>query len=410
MKRLLLISFLFVSVFSAKAQTGNHKNCATMERIPVQFRAERIAAMETKVAKWITDYRQSPAYKTEQNFVIPVVFHVLYKKAEENISDEQIQSQIDVLNADFAGLNEDSTRVPIEFKPLFAKSTIQFCLAKTDPNGQPTNGITRKQTEITEFPAFSDLVAKPDSGGATPWDSNKYLNIYSCNIGGGLYGFASFPDSAGRPSDGVVCKYNAIGLNGSAVPPSNKGRTATHEVGHYLSLLHVWGDAVCGNDNIDDTPTQEQANFGCPLFPHVTCNNGPNGDMFVNYMDYSDDLCLTMFTPKQVERMTAALTGPRASLLSSEGCQLVGLSEKMDARWTANIYPNPTADGKFTLALDKITEKYSVTVTDLVGQTILKRENVKEPRLTLEIDRAAGVYFVKIQTETFSQTKRIFVR
>ncbi len=160
-----------------------------------------------------------------------------------------------------------------------------------------------------------------ESGGKDAWPRDSYLNVWVCNYPS-LLGFASFP---GEPAeiDGVVINYTAFGDTGTASPPFNKGRTATHEIGHWLNLRHIWGDdqtrpdTCSGTDLVDDTPNQAVDNFGTPTFPHITCNNGPDGDMFMNYMDYVDDVAMFMFTTGQVARMRAALDGPRASIKSS---------------------------------------------------------------------------------------------
>ena len=157
------------------------------------------------------------------------------------------------------------------------------------------------------------------SGGVDAWNTSDYLNIWVCNMSGGILGFAQFPGGSAA-TDGVVVDYEYFGSIGSATYPYNLGRTLTHEVGHWLNLRHIWGDSYCGDDLVDDTPTQETSNGGCQTFPHVTCNNGPNGDMFMNYMDYSYDACLTMFTTGQKNRMIAALTTLRSSLLDSDAC------------------------------------------------------------------------------------------
>ena len=163
---------------------------------------------------------------------------------------------------------------------------------------------------------------RSSTGGDDAWDASQYLNIWCCNLGGGLLGYAQFPGGAAA-TDGVVFLYSSIGsvAQPGTYSPYNLGRTATHEVGHWLNLRHINGDTNCGNDLVSDTPTQQALNFGCPAFPHVTCSNGPNGDMFNNYMDYGDDNCLNMFTAGQGTRMTAALNGPRVSIKTSPGCQ-----------------------------------------------------------------------------------------
>ncbi len=187
-------------------------------------------------------------------------------------------------------------------------------MATKDPQGKPTKGITRTQTTQASF-ADDDGVKSSASGGADGWPSDKYLNLWVCALGGGLLGYAQFP--GGPPqTDGVVILYTAFGTTGTATAPFNLGRTATHEIGHWLNLHHIWGDTQhCeGTDFVNDTPNAQMPNFGKPKFPHVTCSNGPNGDMFMNYMDYVDDDTMVMFTSGQVARMNAALDGPRSAI------------------------------------------------------------------------------------------------
>ncbi len=245
---------------------------------------------------------------------IPVVVHVLSNKASENISTAQINSQIAVLNRDFRAKNTDKTKTPAVWKGLVTDANIQFALAKKDPKGKATTGILRVHTSRTSF-GSNDSVKSAATGGSNAWPTNRYLNIWVCTLGGGLLGYAQFP--GGPPStDGVVILNTAFGTNGTASAPFNRGRSATHEIGHWLNLRHIWGDTEhCeGTDFVADTPNAQQPNFGKPTFPHVTCHNGPNGDMFMNFMDYTDDDAMVMFTSGQVARMSATLDGPRSSL------------------------------------------------------------------------------------------------
>lgn len=248
---------------------------------------------------------------------IPVVVHVVYNRPEENIGAAQIRSQIAVLNRDFRGRNADRNKIPAVWKGLPADSRIEFALARKDPEGKPTSGITRTQTDRPFF-SYDDGVKSAATGGVPPWPTSKYLNIWVCTLGGGLLGYAQFP--GGPPAtDGVVILNTAFGKKGVTRPPFNLGRTTTHEVGHWLNLRHIWGDdaapyACQGSDFIDDTPNQAGPNYGRPTFPSISCNNGPNGDMFMNYMDYVDDEAMFMFTPQQVVRMHATLDGPRKTI------------------------------------------------------------------------------------------------
>jgi hypothetical protein len=247
---------------------------------------------------------------------IPVVVHVVYRTAEQNISQQQIDSQIAVLNADYRRANPDVSKTPAVWQPLTADPRIEFFLATQDPAGNPTSGVTRRQTTASSF-GTDDAVKSTARGGTDPWPADRYLNLWVCQLRGGVLGYAQFP--GGPPStDGVVITFSGFGTTGTAAAPFNLGRTATHEVGHWLNLFHIWGDdgtGCAGTDNVADTPNQAGPNFGCPTFPHTSCSNGPNGDMFVNYMDYVDDACMVMFTAGQVTRMEATLSGPRASFL-----------------------------------------------------------------------------------------------
>lgn len=251
---------------------------------------------------------------TAKLITIPVVVHVVYRTADEDISDAQVQSQIDALNRDYRAKNADKSKVPPAWKSLVIDSNIQFALATSDPQGKKTSGITRTATKATSFGA-DDTVKSKSTGGVDAWPADRYLNIWVCNLGGGLLGYAQFPGGPAK-TDGVVILSGAFGTKGAVKAPFDKGRTATHEVGHFLGLRHIWGDRndCSGNDFVADTPPARQANFGKPKFPHITCNNGPNGDMFVNYMDYVDDAAMFMFTTGQVARMNATLAGPRRKL------------------------------------------------------------------------------------------------
>jgi Pregnancy-associated plasma protein-A len=252
---------------------------------------------------------------------IPVVVHVVHRTAAQNISDAQIHSQIDVLTADFRKKNADVASVPGAFAALATDVRVEFELATTDPSGNPTDGITRTSTTVTGF-TDDDAVKSAATGGADPWPSDKYLNIWVCQLSGGLLGYAQFPGGPAA-TDGVVILHSAFGTTGTAAAPFNLGRSATHEVGHWLNLRHIWGDdgtGCSGSDFVADTPNQGGPNFGAPAFPHVSCGNAPNGDMFMNYMDYVDDGAMVMFSAGQVSRMQATLDGLRSAIGTPTPC------------------------------------------------------------------------------------------
>ena len=298
------------------------RQCASMEVLERQLiadpsLAQRLQSIESQTRQ----FAANPVARrgTALLGTIPVVVHVLYSNANENISDAQIASQIAVLNEDFRKLNPDVSKTPAAFAGLASDVGLQFVLAKRDPNGNATSGIERKSSTRTTW-GTDDAMKSTSTGGLNAWPASQYLNMWVCNIGGGILGYAQFPGGPAS-TDGVVMGPNYFGRTGTLSAPFNLGRTATHEVGHYLNLSHIWGDANCGNDLVSDTPTQQTSNAGCPSFPRRTCGNTTNGDMFMNYMDYTDDACMFMFSAGQSTRMNALFGsgGSRASLLTSTG-------------------------------------------------------------------------------------------
>ena len=292
--------------------------CGAMEahlrlcEIDPEFRVRRgkiHAATELMVRRGVAMRRVE-----KKALTIPVVVHVVYRTPGENISDAQIKSQIVALNRDYSAANADKNITPPVWQGVIGNAQIKFALATKDPKGKTTNGITRTKTTKGSF-GTDDHVKRASTGGATAWPASKYLNLWACSLGGGLLGYAQFPGGAAA-TDGVVILNTAFGTNGTAAAPFNLGRTAVHEVGHWLNLNHVWGDTsdCSGTDHVTDTPNAQLPNYHQPVFPHVTCTNGPNGDMFMNYMDYVDDAAMVMFTAGQVARMQATLVGPRSSI------------------------------------------------------------------------------------------------
>lgn len=350
MKKILFsLVVVFISLFSLQAQhrtCGSHDINNMMMQTNPEYAAKR-NAIEEHTERYIANPNKQRGVKT-----IPVVIHVVYKNANENISDAQIFTQIEALNRDFRKLNADTSLTPAPFKELAADCEFQFCLAQVDPNGNPTTGIIRVPTTVGPFTA-DDAVKFTSRGGDDAWDRNKYLNIWVCNIMGYL-GYASFP---GAPAelDGVVCNSAAFGVGGTSYQPYHLGRTATHEIGHWMNLYHIWGDdgtGCLGSDRVDDTPNQAGYNMNCPAFPKISCNNGPNGDMFMNFMDYGYDNCMTIFTEGQKARMSAVFApgGFRWPLLSSNGCNTnaCGLADSLYAtnvtHTNATIGWNPVPD------------------------------------------------------------------
>ncbi|MEU8395084.1 zinc metalloprotease [Nonomuraea sp. NPDC048892] len=259
--------------------------------------------------------KNARAAAREEVVTIPVVVHVVHHTPEQDIGQEQIDSQLKVLNQDFRRANPDAGKVPEVWRELAADARLEFKLAGTAPDGGPTNGIVRRRTDVAEFDP-DDTVKFDDQGGSSAWPADRYLNIWVCQLRGAL-GYAAFPGGP-ADADGIVILHSAFGTTGTAESPYDGGRTATHEIGHWFNLRHIWGDdgdGCSGTDFVDDTPNQAGLNRGTPTFPQVSCGNGPHGDMFMNYMDYVEDAAMFMFTKGQAERMDAALAGPRSSFL-----------------------------------------------------------------------------------------------
>ena len=333
MKQILLLSaWMLISLISFSKDSSNkrvRRNCGSVENLARLKNQDpemesRMMQIENFTNSYIANNKNQKI--TNSVITIPVVFHIIYLSPSQNISDAQCQAQINQLNLDFARMNNDTTNIPAVWQSVAANTNIQFCLAKRDPNGLATSGIERRNTSSMSF-TTDDKVKSLATGGMNAWPSSSYLNIWSANLGSTVIGYAQYP---GGPSatDGVVLQFSTIGsmmLPGSD-PTYNLGRTATHEVGHWLNLIHIWGDDTdcSGTDLVGDTPNEGTENYGCPSFPKLDgCSPTFPGVMFMNYMDYTDDGCMNMFTTGQSMRMNALLTngGPRVSLLNSMGCQ-----------------------------------------------------------------------------------------
>jgi hypothetical protein len=313
MKKVLITAFTALVLFScqndqseaASSETSAtaRRGCATQEVLEAQLKADPMLAIRMNEIEAYTNKAMLSGKLVNGKVQIPVVVNVLYKTAAQNISDAQIQSQIDVLNKDFNALNSDYNSVPALFAGVKANVGISFVLDQ----------IIRKSTTKTSW-GTNDAMKKTAQGGLAPTSPTTKLNIWSCAIGGGILGYAQFPGGASA-TDGVVIDSKYFGLSGSAAAPYNLGRTATHEVGHWMNLRHIWGDATCGSDLVSDTPTHNDANYGVPAYPHYSTCSGTPVEMTMNYMDYVDDNAMYMFSNGQKSRMAAIFLsgGPRAA-------------------------------------------------------------------------------------------------
>lgn len=270
---------------------------------------QRFAALETNTEKFANDVKFGKVL-ADGTVEIPVVVNVIYKTTAENVSDARIAEQIAVLNADYSGTNSDINKIPTEFQTVSSGDTkVKFRLVNT----------VRKSTTKTSW-ATNDDMKKASKGGIDATNPTNYLNLWvvgkMTSQGRTILGYATFPESAGLWNDGVVIAAPYFGKTGAS-SPFNLGRTATHEVGHYLNLRHIWGDANCGNDQVSDTPTQTTANYGKPSYPlYNTCSGVQRSVMFMNYMDYVDDAAMFMFSSGQKTRMQSvvASSGARSGL------------------------------------------------------------------------------------------------
>lgn len=325
-KKIILFFILFIyTSFLAVAQ----KNCGTENTFLFkQLYPNRYDSIEGKVSAFI-QMQKLLAARILNVRTIPVVVHVLYNYNNTDptyISDAKIFSQIDIINQDFRRQNADWTTTPAVFQGLVADCEVRFCLASIDPNGNTTSGIIRKYTDSLNFSTKTGPKHN-NTGGSDAWDNNKYLNIWVVPRifqGSEVLGYANYPWENAGADDGVVIRYSVFG----SLPPVsisyNLGRTTTHEIGHWLGLKHIWGDegACSSDDDVSDTPKQADKNYGCPSFPLVDACTSGNGVMFMNYMDYTNDNCMYMFTLGQKVRMDYYLLNDRSSVVNNaaSGC------------------------------------------------------------------------------------------
>lgn len=397
---LLVAGTVTPSVYAQKCLTS----IKTQQRINSDPQvAQRVQQLEAFTQEYINN---NAANKTTAVDNFPIVVHVLYSTSQENISDAQINSQLPILNAAFTKTNANAGSTPAAFQSVAADAEMQFCLAKADPNGAPTTGITRTMVSGSfdgEYDYFNTA-----KGGVAPWDPNKYINVYIVKLNGTL-GFTYTPGTAPAGEDGVVIDYRCWGNTGTASTnqPNHLGTTAVHEFGHYFNLEHIWGvnNSGCSDDdNVADTPPQDTESGGCPTFPYTdNCTSSGNGIMFMNFMDYSDDDCMTMFTEGQKQRMKAAIAGHWAALANSTACNPLTVAELSTP--TVSVYPNP-ANMFLTIELS-IADNTNAVLINSVGQAV-KTINTNAAKFELNTSRLPnGVYYLKIQSGDYTTTRKI---
>lgn len=386
--------------FSASAQ----RECQSSLYLEAQkssdnYLVNKLDAVENFIRLQSNSFARSGNTLLENNIRIPVVVHIIYNESSQNISDAQVKSQIDALNRDFKKQNSDTSNIPYRFQSLAANTEIEFVLATADPKGRATNGIVRKQTSVTEW-RLDDKIKFNSTGGNDAWDSRYYLNIWVGNTRTTL-GYSTTPGGDGA-KDGIVINTTAFGTI-NTLPPFHLGRTATHEVGHWLGLRHIWGDTYCGDDLVHDTPNQGGFTSGCPTNFRSSCNNTETGDMYMNYMDYTNDACVNLFTNGQKTRMRSLFNagGPRYTILQSKGLNLPWMEEAAPveprpAVVNLVLYPNP-AITELTVSFDVawIGKKFSiVNSTGAIVETMLITGKKQKLSLT---SYKAGVYFIQAQ-------------
>jgi len=371
---------------------------------------------------------------------IPVVFHVIYNTDRQNIADEYIYSQLDVLNQAFRNTHSDTANTREVFKSFAGDAQIEFFLAETDPDGNPTGGITRTHTDKETFGDLSIIIGNINlellesmkytgKGGQDAWPTDRYLNIWVADAGitflgtylPALLGLATPPRYPSLPEnwpdgavdgikDGVFLQYQTIGLNNpyksDLFDLASVARTAVHEVGHYLGLRHISGDEECGNDGIDDTPTMnissQEAN-ACPGSGVNTCNSTQPDDlpdMWENYMDYSNDICQTLFTKGQVEHMRKVLTLQRDTLLNWP------LGVKKDMVENISIYPNPAQTEIF---IKNLNPGGALTIHNVLGQVVRRISRLESLRVPVS-DLPSGVYALTYQYGNKKYNNRLIIQ
>ena len=302
---LLLFSCQKEDTVNNDAPSASKRICASQEVLERQLQEDPALASRMIQIENFTENAMIHNRLVNGKIEIPVVVNVLYRTAAENISLTQIQSQIDVLNKDFNGQNSDFNQVPTLFTGVKATVGISFVLDQ----------VIRKSTTKASW-GTRDAIKKLKQGGLNPTSPTTKLNLWVGTIGGGILGYAQFPGGSST-TDGVVIDplYVGVTSNSAVSYPYNLGRTATHEVGHWLNLRHIWGDANCGSDLVSDTPSHDSANFGVPAYPHYSTCSGTPVEMTMNYMDYTDDRGMYMFSNGQKSRMDAIFLsgGPRVS-------------------------------------------------------------------------------------------------
>lgn len=382
----------------------------------VQDNSPYIAQSAFSIPPSISSSPLAPIIEIPARITVPVVVHIL-ESASFSVSDEQVQSQLDALNRDFQAANADLIKVPDRFRHLVANCTIRFELAKVDPAGELTSGIIRVKAGVDQF-SLDNRIKFRSRGGSDAWPAAHYLNIWVGNMVSGIMGYSSMPGSSPE-LDGVVLNHTVFGtLNKRG--KFTLGRVGVHEVGHWLGLKHIWGDAYCGDDGIADTPPQKSYNRGCPSGILNSCGNDPNGDMYMNYMDLTDDSCMYMFTLGQREKMRSvfAVGAPRNSMLAGLALQTDG--DPIDPEWglpdpasikaqPLQLFPVPAStEIRVEISDYETLKQKQLFIYNMMGQQLMQVP-IRSSQVIIPIGKLApGQYLIK--TDRADQAVGRFVK
>lgn len=413
----LLLGLFCLTATTLSAQALEH--CGTMNHLDwkqqndAQY-SNRMDQAERTAKNWLENNQHNVGRAV---LSIPVVVHVIWTDNDQNISDAQVLSQIDVLNEDFRRLNADSSLTRPEFDSLAADMEIEFCLATTDPNGNPTSGINRVNSpsggQLFGFFGPQDDVKSGSTGGVDPWPTDQYLNIWVCNLLPILAGYAQFPGEDSL-TDGVVVGYNFFGNTGTVTSPYNKGRTTTHEVGHWIGLRHIWGDGDCTMDDfVADTPGADDNNSGGCLNVKNSCTDSivDYDDMVENYMDYSNDSCMNMFSNGQKARAWSFMNTDRLALFTSQGCSLTVATAQPQVTGSFSLYPNPARDRVSLNWEGDLNQEVQYELFNHMGQRVMaSMPTIGAEKVEMDLTNlATGTYFIVGSSQGIKSTRKLMV-
>lgn len=413
-----LLAVVFVTIVcTANSQKTNR--CGSLELIKQQMSvdpayAKKVQDAQRNVGKYL---RNNERGGKPTSITIPVAVHILWYSPDQNIPDAQVQSQIDVLNEDYTATNRDYNNYDAGYGAVKGDMDLKFCLVQ----------IVRRQVKIRSF-AVTDNMKYSSRGGSDAIDPMHVFNIWVCNLSGGVLGFAYYPGISPEKF-GVVCHINAFGRGSqyNLFPAFNLGRTTSHELGHCLGLIHMWGDAKCGSDLVDDTPFHNDPNFDCPGEGHLSTCAGTPLEMWMNYMDYTDDQCMYFFSDGQVARSSFFIdTDPQLQSITSSACTTPAVTTTLLSSAGTNslssriakgqfaVYPSLTK-GQINIAINALRNGVAtVKIYTQTGALVMKRQlAVEEGMNTKTMDLSAlenGVYILQWSQDNAKSVKKLIVQ